>query len=112
MVTAKSEELQSPPVGRQLRRGRVAVRLRFALPLLIAILVLSVLIGLYIGYQPLNLAALSSDPIARAVFFRLRMPRVLMASVVGASLAMVGAALQALFRNPLADPFTLGVSGG
>ena len=35
-----------------------------------------------------------------------------MAGVVGASLAMVGAALQALFRNPLADPFTLGVSGG
>jgi len=32
--------------------------------------------------------------------------------MVGASLAMVGAALQALFRNPLADPFTLGVSGG
>src|SRR5215204_1039686 len=92
--------------------GRITVRFRFALLLLFAILILSVLIGLYAGYQPLNLAALTNDPIARAVFFRLRLPRVLMASVVGASLAMVGAALQALFRNPLADPFTLGVSGG
>jgi len=37
---------------------------------------------------------------------------VVMAALIGASLAMTGAALQALFRNPLADPFTLGVSGG
>jgi iron complex transport system permease protein len=93
-------------------RARVGVRLRIALPLLLALLVIAFLIGLYVGYQPLNLETLRSDPLARAVFFRLRLPRVLMAGLVGASLAMVGAALQALFRNPLADPFTLGVSGG
>ena len=110
-LTSKSGELKSPRSADQARRG-VSVRLRFAIPLLFLILAVSVLIGLYIGYQPLDLTALKSDPIARAVFFRLRMPRVLMASVVGASLAMVGAALQALFRNPLAEPFTLGVSGG
>jgi iron complex transport system permease protein len=90
----------------------VEVRLWVALPLLIVGLILALSIGLYVGYQPLDLAALKSDPLARAVFFRLRLPRVLMAGLVGASLAMVGAALQALFRNPLADPFTLGVSGG
>lgn len=93
-------------------RARSAVRLRVALPLLIGGLIIVILLGLYVGYQPLDLAALKSDPIARAVFIRLRLPRVLMAGLVGASLAMVGAALQALFRNPLADPFTLGVSGG
>ena len=93
-------------------RARVGVRLRVALPLLIVFLIIALLIGLYVGYQPLDLAALRSDPIARAVFLRLRLPRVVMAGLVGASLAMVGAALQALFRNPLADPFTLGVSGG
>ena len=49
---------------------------------------------------------------ARVVFFQLRLPRVLMAGVVGASLGVVGAALQAMFRNPLAEPLTLGVSGG
>ena len=48
----------------------------------------------------------------QTLFFRLRLPRVLLAALVGASLGAVGAALQALFRNPLADPFTLGVSGG
>src|SRR5829696_2209788 len=90
----------------------LTARLRFAITVLFTILLLSVLIGLYVGYQPLDVAALKNDPIARAVFFRLRMPRVLMAGIVGSSLALVGAALQALFRNPLADPFTLGVSGG
>jgi iron complex transport system permease protein len=87
-------------------------RSSFAFSLLIPGVVLACLIGLYVGYQPLELEALKHDPIARAVFLRLRLPRVLLAGLVGASLALVGAALQALFRNPLADPFTLGVSGG
>src|SRR6266540_7389258 len=94
------------------KRARVGIRLRVALPLLIIGLIIAFLVGLYVGYQPISFAALKTDPIARAVFFRLRLPRVVMAGLVGASLAMVGAALQALFRNPLADPFTLGVSGG
>jgi iron complex transport system permease protein len=93
-------------------RVRVGLRLRLVLPLLFIVLIVAFLIGLWIGYQPISIAALKSDPITRAVFFRLRLPRVLMAGLIGASLSMVGAALQALFRNPLADPFTLGVSGG
>jgi len=96
---------------RPTNRARAAIRLRVAVPLLILGLAVACAIGLYVGYQPLDLVALNNDPIARAVFFRLRLPRVVMAGLVGASLAMVGAALQALFRNPLADPFTLGVSG-
>jgi len=95
-----------------INRARVGLRLRLALPLLILGLIIAFLIGLYVGYQPLSLTALKTDPIARAVFLRLRLPRVIMAGLIGASLSMVGAALQALFRNPLADPFTLGVSGG
>ena len=87
-------------------------RLRRALVLLALVLVASTLVALWVGYQPLDLAALRTDETARVVFFQLRMPRVLMAGVVGASLAMVGAALQAMFRNPLAEPLTLGVSGG
>jgi len=42
----------------------------------------------------------------------LRLPRVLLAGLVGACLALAGAALQALLKNPLADPFLLGTSGG
>jgi ABC-type Fe3+-siderophore transport system permease subunit len=93
-------------------RARVGLRLRVVLPLLIIVLLVAFLIGLGVGYQQISLTALKTDPLARAVFFRLRLPRVVMAGLIGASLSMVGAALQALFRNPLADPFTLGVSGG
>jgi len=88
------------------------MRARYAIPILVIGLLLSIAIGLYVGYQPVSWHALQTDPIARAVLFRLRFPRVIMASIVGASLALVGAALQAQFRNPLAEPFTLGVSGG
>jgi iron complex transport system permease protein len=70
------------------------------------------LVGMWAGSRKLDLAALRSDPLARILFFRLRLPRVIMAALVGSSLAVAGAALQALFRNPLADPATLGVSGG
>jgi iron complex transport system permease protein len=90
----------------------MALRLRTVVLILVAGLIASMVIALCVGYQPLDLHALQTDPLARAVLFRIRLPRVLMASMVGASLALVGAALQALFRNPLAEPFTLGVSGG
>ena len=46
------------------------------------------------------------------IFFEIRMPRILLAIIVGASLGFSGAALQGLFRNPLADPGLIGVSAG
>jgi iron complex transport system permease protein len=76
------------------------------------ILIASIAVGLAVGGQRLNPAGIFSDPFTRTLFFRLRLPRVLMGLVIGASLAVTGGALQALFRNPLADPYTLGVSGG
>jgi iron complex transport system permease protein len=51
-------------------------------------------------------------PALQIVIFNLRMPRVLAAVIVGAALAMAGAAFQGLFRNPLASPDILGVSSG
>ena len=53
-----------------------------------------------------------SQNIAAQIFFSLRLPRVLMAGLTGATLALAGLVFQALLRNPLADPFTLGVSSG
>jgi iron complex transport system permease protein len=87
-------------------------RLRRALAFLLIVLLGATLVALWVGYQRLDLFALGTDERARLVFFQLRLPRVVMAAVVGASLGVVGAALQALFRNPLAEPLTLGVSGG
>lgn len=46
------------------------------------------------------------------IVFSLRLPRIALAAAVGAALAMAGASFQALLRNPLADPYVLGVSGG
>lgn len=67
-----------------------------------------------VGFDSL-LAALSGAPLddrSRIVLFELRLPRLLMGMLVGASLAVSGAVMQGLFRNPLADPGVVGVSAG
>lgn len=70
-------------------------------------------VGAAFGGEPLTLAeALTDDTPASAILFSLRIPRVALAALVGAALAASGSTLQALMRNPLADPFVLGVSGG
>jgi iron complex transport system permease protein len=51
-------------------------------------------------------------PQDEAIFFAIRLPRVAGAAVVGAALASAGVLFQGLLRNPLADPYALGVSGG
>ncbi len=53
-----------------------------------------------------------SDPTHTAIVLRIRLPRALLAALVGASLGGAGGAFQGLLRNPLADPYILGVSGG
>lgn len=52
------------------------------------------------------------DPMYTNIVLHIRVPRVILAGLVGASLAIAGAAFQGLLRNPLADPYTLGVSSG
>ena len=52
------------------------------------------------------------SPMATAVVLDLRLPRALSALVVGGGLALAGALMQVLLRNPLADPYVLGTSGG
>ncbi len=54
----------------------------------------------------------SIDPMYVNIVMNIRLPRVILAGLVGASLAIAGAAFQGLLRNPLADPYTLGVSSG
>jgi len=78
--------------------------------LLLAALGASVLLGEY----PVHLLGALADPASAdgRVLFGLRIPRAVLGGLVGAGLAASGSALQALLRNPLADPFVLGVSGG
>ncbi|MBP1622371.1 MAG: ABC-type Fe3+-siderophore transport system, permease component [Acidobacteria bacterium] len=56
-------------------------------------------------------ASTGDDPL-ESVLFSVRLPRVLLGSLVGAALALAGTAFQSLLRNPLADPYVLGVSTG
>lgn len=95
---------------------------RARLGLILAALALAALaavaIGLFIGSVHLAPArvwsALAShgDPLADTLVLQLRLPRVLLAFATGALLALAGTLMQVLLRNPLADPYILGVSGG
>ena len=52
------------------------------------------------------------DPALAAIIWRIRLPRVILAFLVGATLSLGGLVFQALLRNPLAEPYILGISGG
>ncbi|MEC0321017.1 iron ABC transporter permease [Bacillus subtilis] len=54
----------------------------------------------------------SDDPMYTNIMMNIRLPRVVLAALVGAALSIAGAAFQGLLKNPLADPYTLGVSSG
>jgi iron complex transport system permease protein len=83
-----------------------------AFSLAVGVLALAGALGLLLGSVPISIRAIfAGEPQARAIL-ALRIPRVLIAALAGGSLAMAGAALQALLQNPLADPFLLGTSGG
>jgi iron complex transport system permease protein len=87
-------------------------------PVLVAATAVVAILALVSGPAPLTpgevVAALfgGGDERTSVIVRDVRLPRILLALVVGASLAAAGTVFQALFRNPLADPFVLGVSGG
>lgn len=85
--------------------------------LLSVVIAASLLLGLAAGTVPLALGQVwhglwHADTSAGVIVRDLRAPRVLLAFAVGGSLAVSGAALQAMIRNPLAEPYLLGLSGG
>ena len=91
-----------------------------------AFLMVSILVGISIGTVSVpvldipkllgaaifDLSTDGIDPMYSNIVWNIRFPRVILAGLVGASLAIAGAAFQGLLRNPLADPYTLGVSSG
>src|SRR5258708_13565776 len=72
------------------------------------IALISLVLAVALGPSHVPTAALLTSPIVRD----LRVPRALLAFLVGGALGTAGASLQALVRNPLADPYLLGLSGG
>ncbi len=83
--------------------------LRFGIGLLV-LLAIVLTIAVLLGSEKLAFFELSDNQ--RTILFDVRLPRVLLGSAVGASLALAGASLQSLLRNPLAEPYLLGVSNG
>lgn len=98
------------------------------LMVLIAGLILTVLLSTAIGPANISLSDVGNaflskipglsqfaGPVSAAhetIIFQIRLPRIILGVLVGAGLAVAGAALQALFKNPMADPYIIGVSSG
>lgn len=100
-------------------------RLVITLAALAALLFVIALVAVAVGSEHVGISAILKiaaseitgraadvEPEQRKIITELRIPRVMMAMIVGAALAVAGAAYQALLRNPLADPAILGVSSG
>lgn len=87
----------------------------FAYVASVFVLMAAMLVGVTVGSVSIPVQVLwnpNMDEAASNILWNIRMPRVVLAGLVGASLAIAGAAFQGLLKNPLADPYTLGVSSG
>lgn len=94
----------------------MSARARSGPGIVLAFAALAVMMALAValGAEPVSVTRALADPASldRVILVDVRLPRVLLAAVAGAGLSLVGAAFQALLRNPLAEPYVLGVSGG
>ena len=116
-----------PRTNRPLVRARIELRVSFGLLTVVLLTLTPVVLLLGIGIGAVGIPLRETADIIGAhllgrhsgaaavdqqIIWQVRTPRVLLAFVVGASLAVAGAVLQAVVRNPLADPYVLGVSSG
>ncbi len=84
-----------------------------------AFLAVVLVVCLLVGSEPVSLVEAMHGPVHGGqmnmdyeILFRIRLPRVLLAAIIGAALAAAGCVFQAVLRNPLADPYILGISSG
>jgi iron complex transport system permease protein len=77
---------------------------------LILVVALIFCISLFLGPRPVN--PFSMTGVEREILFSIRLPRVIVAAIMGIALGASGAVLQGMLRNPLADPYILGLSSG
>ncbi|MFV4847621.1 FecCD family ABC transporter permease [Edwardsiella tarda] len=87
---------------------------RRTLALLCALLLVTLAISAHLGALRLSPVALlrDGDALQWQIWLNIRLPRILLALLIGMALAVSGAIMQGLFRNPLADPALLGISSG
>ena len=79
-----------------------------------AVLVVAAVLATLLGSESASIVRAIAEPggLDRVLLFEVRLPRIALGAIAGAGLSIVGASFQALLRNPLAEPFVLGVSGG
>ena len=104
--------------------SRVRISVLVAVAVAVAVLLAAMVLATACGAEPLPISAVvdvlrghlggsgALDSAFDTIVWQLRVPRTILAAVVGAGLALAGAAMQTLVRNPLADPYLLGVSSG
>ncbi len=98
--------------GRRFTPARAAAVIALlALALAVAMMLSLTLGSTEVGVRDL-FAASGPAATSRTILLQVRLPRILLAAAVGACLSAAGVAFQAILRNPLADPYILGVSGG
>jgi iron complex transport system permease protein len=90
---------------REHRPGAVLAVLTAALVVVTLVISPRAIVAAMVGYQPLG-------ETQRLILFHLRLPRVLASGLVGSGLSLAGLLFQGLFRNPIADPYVIGSSGG
>ncbi len=103
--------------GPRTRKRSALLRLRAHPYLLLGgALLLAVALSVFVGRYPqpywMSPTTLAEDPLAQRLVLRLRLPRIVMACLLGMTLAASGSVLQMIFRNPLVEPGFLGVSQG
>ena len=107
----KTGNLQIIPITR---------KLPFICSILTVVFILSILTALANGPSSISIGEIfafisggySTDSTAQTILWKIRFPRVMLAALVGATLSLGGMVFQALLRNPLAEPYILGISGG
>ena len=100
--------------------SNILKRILVASFLLLLFLLAAMLLGLSLGPTQSGIKAVlktltninEPDSTLSTIIWRIRFPRVLLAALVGATLSLGGLVFQALLRNPLAEPYILGISGG
>ena len=109
-MTLRSAALPAPLARRRFSASRFAATML----VLAAALVASLVVAAGVGAERIDLATALARPdsLDARILFGLRLPRLVLAAIAGVGLSAAGAAYQGLLRNPLADPFVLGVSGG
>jgi len=118
----KGTEEQNPPPRPEkwVRQGITPLKVVYTGLILTAMLVIIALISLSVGPAKISLKDIlawligykSIDQTAWMILFKIRLPRILLAGLVGFTLSLGGVVFQALLRNPLAEPFILGISSG